>query len=129
MLTESGIKAELCYAYLHAVAARAGFGCSQGYRHFDEEGVDAQITVGKRLHPKSILTDFSFHFALKATSQRLPPGRDHILFPLHVKQYDRLRHDRLIIPRFMVVFQLPEGSGLRLLMTNSLREDVPDGFL
>lgn len=45
MLSEQNIEAELSYAYLHAVASRAGFSCEYRNRHLDGAGVDATITV------------------------------------------------------------------------------------
>ena len=42
MLTEQNIEAELSYAYLHAVASRAGFSCEYRNRHLDGAGVDAE---------------------------------------------------------------------------------------
>ena len=41
-LTENDVKAELSYAYLHAVAARAGFGCEVANRHSDNVGVSRE---------------------------------------------------------------------------------------
>ncbi len=107
MLSENEIKAELSYAYLHAVAARAGFGCHPADRHLDGSGVDAQINVKERLAAESIYTEFSFHFQLKATSQELALVEERISFPLDVAQYDKLRKPTLHMPRFMLVLQLP----------------------
>ena len=42
-MTENDIMAELSYAYLHAVAARAGFGCSVESRIDDGASVDAYV--------------------------------------------------------------------------------------
>ena len=41
MLGEQNIESELSYAYLHAVASRAGIICENAGRHSDEAGVDA----------------------------------------------------------------------------------------
>lgn len=43
-LTPENIESELSYAYLHAVAARAGVGCKVSNRHDDNAGVDAELT-------------------------------------------------------------------------------------
>ena len=48
-MTENNIKAELSYAYLHAVAARASFGCESSGRHSDSAGVDAYLRIKERL--------------------------------------------------------------------------------
>lgn len=91
MLNDNNKKAELSYAYLHAVAASAGFGCSYTTRHLDGCGVDAQVDISEKLDPKAILTDFSLHFQLKATSTDLPLVEGKFSFPLDVGQYDKLR--------------------------------------
>jgi len=43
VLSDANIEAELSYAYLHAVASRAGFSCAVAERHLDDAGVDAVI--------------------------------------------------------------------------------------
>jgi hypothetical protein len=108
VLTEQNIEAELSYAYLHAVATRGGFSCSYSHRHLDDVGVDAQIHEdGRMLADDSVHASFALHVQLKAT--RVPPieqaGR--YSFSLPVRQYNRLREARLVIPRIMVVLYLP----------------------
>jgi hypothetical protein len=44
-LTEQDIEEQLSYAYLHAVASRAGAGCEVKGRLADARGIDAQLTV------------------------------------------------------------------------------------
>ncbi len=108
MLAENDIKAELSYSYLHAVAARAGFGCAATNRHLDNAGVDAQVDIRERLDPGSVVTDFSLHFQLKATSQNLVTVGDSLSFNLQVPHYDKLRLTETGTPRFMALFVLPE---------------------
>jgi hypothetical protein len=110
MLSENDVKSELSYAYLHAVSAHAGFGCSATNRHLDGAGVDAQVDVKRRLHPQSRFTSFSLHFQLKATSQNLAIVRGNCSYSLEVPHYDKLRDPAAYIPRFMVLFELPEAS-------------------
>jgi hypothetical protein len=43
-LSPNDIESELSYAYLHAVAAKAGVGCKVGSRHDDNAGIDAELT-------------------------------------------------------------------------------------
>ena len=43
-LSANNIEAELSYAYLHAVASKAGVGCKLGSRHDDNAGIDAELT-------------------------------------------------------------------------------------
>jgi hypothetical protein len=109
MLSENDIKAELSYAYLHAVSAQAGFGCSAAPRHLDNAGVDAQVDIRKRLHPDSQITSFSLHFQLKATSQNIAVVEGSCSYSLEVPHYDKLRDAGAYIPRFLVLFELPEA--------------------
>jgi len=108
MLNDNNRKAELSYAYLHAVAAAAGFACHDTHRHLDGCGVDAQIDISERLAKTALLTDFSLHFQLKATSRRLPVVDGKISFPLDVDQYEKLRRAKVAIPRLIVLMTLPE---------------------
>ncbi len=93
MLIDNDVKAELSYAYLHAVAARAGFGCKSGSRLDDNAAIDAVVSVYRRLAPESLLTDFPIDFQLKATSRPLARLRGGMLsYALPRNQYDRLRN-------------------------------------
>ncbi|MGH7222956.1 MAG: DUF4365 domain-containing protein, partial [Gemmataceae bacterium] len=69
LLSPNNIEAELSYAYLHAVASRAGFACEEGNRHEDGIGVDAKLRIKERFSPESILTNFTVDVQLKATTQ------------------------------------------------------------
>ena len=92
MLTEQNIEAELSYAYLHAVASKAGFSCEYRNRHLDGAGVDATITEdGRKLAPDSILTSFSVYVQLKATYTELPEQAGKLSYVLTVPHYDKLR--------------------------------------
>ena len=70
-MTENDIMAELSYAYLHAVAARAGFGCQAGSRLDDGASVDAILRVNEKIAPDSVLWNFPIEVQLKATKQVL----------------------------------------------------------
>jgi hypothetical protein len=109
MLNDNNRKAELSYAYLHAVSAAAGFGCTYSDRHLDGTGVDAQVNIKERLDSGSVLTEFSLHFQLKATSQELAMVDLAISFSLEVPQYDNLRRADVCIPKFMVLMCLPQA--------------------
>jgi len=110
MLSENDIKSELSYAYLHAVSAQAGFACSSTGRHLDGAGVDAQVDIKRRLHPHSVLTCFSLHFQLKATSQNIAVVQGCCSYSLEVPHYDKLRETSVGTPLFMVLFELPEAA-------------------
>lgn len=110
MLNDNNKKAELSYAYLHAVAASAGFGCGYTTRHLDGCGVDAQVDISEKLDPNAILTDFSLPFQLKATSTELALVEGKFSFPLDVGQYDKLRKTTVSIPKLVVLMALPEDA-------------------
>jgi hypothetical protein len=72
MLTDQNIEAELSYAYLHAVASRAGFACEYTTRHMDSAAVDAIVREeGRFLATDSELGSFELYVQLKATYQPL----------------------------------------------------------
>jgi hypothetical protein len=108
VLTEQNIEAELSYAYLHAVAAQAGFACEYTTRHMDSTAVDAIVREeGRFLAANSVLGSFEVHFQLKATYQRLKEVEGRWSFSLPLHQYDRLRAPHIQNPRILVVMQLP----------------------
>jgi hypothetical protein len=69
-LSSYDIEAELSYAYLHAVAAKAGMGCMCSNRHLDNAGVDAIVTAVEKFQWDSVFTDISLHVQLKSTSKQ-----------------------------------------------------------
>lgn len=111
MLTLQNIEAELSYAYLHAVASKAGFSCEYRNRHLDGAGVDATITEdGRELADNSILTSFAMDVQLKATYQELPEEDGRFSFSLAVGLYDKLRSAKVEAARLLVVLRLPPNA-------------------
>ncbi|MCK4660556.1 MAG: DUF4365 domain-containing protein [Phycisphaerae bacterium] len=94
LLSENNIKAELSYAYLHAVASRAGFACEVTGRHSDGAGIDAILRVKEKLAHDSTLISFTVEVQLKATSRKLVLKNEKYSLSLDVKQYDKLRTTR-----------------------------------
>lgn len=108
MLTQANIEAELSYAYLHAVASRAGFACEWRNLHLDGAGVDATVTEdGRMLAADSRLTYIPVDVQLKATYTDLPEANGKMSYPLEIHQYDRLRSVTVGSPRLLVVLRLP----------------------
>lgn len=108
VLTTENIESELSYAYLHAVAAWAGFACEYAGRHSDGGGVDATVKWdGSLLGSDSKLTYVVCDVQPKATFQEWPESGNSFSFPLLVPQYDKLRSTRLMNPRILVVLRLP----------------------
>lgn len=115
-LTENNIKAELSYAYLHAVAARAGFGCEVAGRHSDDAGVDAYLRVKERLADDVIHTNFCIEVQLKATSKIPALEADRYSYWLQdVGRYEELRVRTAPMPKLLVVLFLPENAAEWLL--------------
>jgi hypothetical protein len=110
-MTENNIKAELSYAYLHAVAARAGFGCEYAGRHSDNAGVDAYLRIKERLASDSKHTNFPVEVQLKSTSKPpvLEAGR-YSFWLDDLERYDDLRVRSAPMPRLLAVLFLPENA-------------------
>jgi hypothetical protein len=108
MLTDQNIEAELSYAFLHAVASRAGFSCEYRNRHLDGTGVDATITEdGRKLADDSVLTSFSVDIQLKATYRELPEQGGRFSYPLSIPHYEKQRLEEVASPRLLIVLRLP----------------------
>lgn len=104
------IEAELSYAYLHAVASKAGFECATAGRLSDNHGIDAMIRVLARLDKDSILTDFDMDIQLKATTKQLPQSKSQYSYSLPIGQYDKLRADTAQNQKLLVVLLLPPNQ-------------------
>jgi hypothetical protein len=104
------MEAELSYAYLHAVASRAGFACEIAGRQSDRAGIDARVHVKERLAPNASFTDFSIEIQLKATSRSPTLQREHYSYWLKSDHYDKLRNPGVWNLRLLVVLFLPEDQ-------------------
>ncbi|NJM55460.1 MAG: DUF4365 domain-containing protein [Verrucomicrobiae bacterium] len=90
-LSQIDIESELSYAYLHAVACKAGFACEVKGRHHDNRGVDASIK-GWGLNTGKPRTEASVNVQLKATVTEPAQTEAHLSYFLsEVKHYDVLR--------------------------------------
>jgi hypothetical protein len=105
-LADNDIKSELSYAYLHAVASRAGCECVPAGRHSDNQSIDAQV-IGYGDFGSDALTRVTILFQLKATSQPLQESKGNLSFDLDVGQYDKLRTTTSDCPILLVVLRLP----------------------
>ena len=110
MLSIQNIESELSYAYLHAIASRAGIICEYTGRHTDEAGVDATLRVKGRLAPDSALLQFSVDVQLKATKQVPAEQVGKYSYSLKVKNYNELRSIHTGAPQLLVVLYLPENA-------------------
>lgn len=103
-MTDNEQKQQLSVAYVHAVAARAGYACQ--VKVPDEESVDVLISACGRVHETSVIGSPRLEVQLKASST-LQLKADHVSFPLPRKTYEDLRADALV-PKLLVVLMLPE---------------------
>jgi hypothetical protein len=111
LLTENNIKAELSYAYLHAVASRAGCAAVVGDRHSDGAGVDAVIRAKQRFAPESVFTQFTVEVQLKATIDELSlDARDRFAYSLTLDHYNKLRDLERQAQLILILLLLPPDS-------------------
>ncbi|MEZ5576905.1 MAG: DUF4365 domain-containing protein [Candidatus Competibacteraceae bacterium] len=114
-LSPNDIEAELSYAYLHAVAAKAGVGCKVGSRHDDNAGIDAELTGWGPFPGGGYLEEININIQLKATIQQPATSGEYCSYSLQgIPRYDDLRNEALATPRILVVLFLPDDSNLWL---------------
>jgi Domain of unknown function (DUF4365) len=93
------------YAYVCAVASVAGFSVELKPRAMDNVGIDLTIEMpgeaGSTLSPRC-------DAQVKCTSSQEMFKQDVIKYPLPVKNYDRLRHDKPYIPIILIVVCVPD---------------------
>ncbi len=102
-MTENEQKQQLSIAYVHAVAARAGFATE--VTGVDDDSVDVTIAARGKVHDQAVLLSPRIEVQLKASSQDLLRD-DHLSFRLPIKNYDDLRGETLV-PRLLVLLLLP----------------------
>lgn len=97
-------KEEFSYAYVKAVASVAGCAVEQKPRAIDNAGIDLTIVVpgeiGEILFPK-------FDAQIKCTSSQTVFHSNSIKFPLDVKNYNKLRHEKPLTPQLLIVVLVP----------------------
>ena len=114
-LSPPNIESELSYAYLHAVASRAGMACNAGNRHEDNNGIDARITAWGPFDNGGYLTEVDLKIQLKATVRTpVDNGSSFSYFLPGISQYDDLRAETVGTARILVVLFLPSDADLWL---------------
>lgn len=104
-MTDNEQKQQLSVAYVHAVAARAGYTCQ--VPSVDDDSVDVQIGAKGYVHDRAVICSPRLEIQLKATSSlQLKPGS--LSFPLGLKNFRELRVTTAI-PRLLVVLLLPKN--------------------
>jgi hypothetical protein len=102
-VTENEQKQQFSIAYIHAVAARAGYACQANL--VDDDSVDITLAASGWVHGKAVLRSPRLEVQLKATAQEILRA-DHLAFPLPLKNYNDLRECSMV-PRLLVVLFLP----------------------
>ena len=102
-LCDNDIMEELNYAYVHAVAAAAGFACDRPAK--DRDSMDCTISAHGLIASDSILYSPVLGLQLKATKMDHPIGST-FSFPLKIKNYNDLRAERSY-PTLLVVYAMP----------------------
>lgn len=106
-MQKNDIESELSYAYLHAVAAKAGMVCCAGSRLVDNIGIDASVTY-QGPTSKPTITEVQLNFQLKATVAEPGNYADHQSYYFKgIKQYDWLRKQDGVVDKFLIVLYLP----------------------
>lgn len=110
-LSPPNIESELSYAYLHAVAARAGMSCKEGNRHDDNSGIDAELRAWGPFPNGGYLTEVDLNIQLKATVT-IPSddGERFSYFLRGVTRYNDLRAGTQATHRILVVLFLPANT-------------------
>lgn len=110
-LTPPNIESELSYAYLHAVASKAGMSCRDGNRHEDNNGIDAQLTAWLPYVSATTLTEVDIKVQLKATIAE--PTDDGLNYEYRLQganRYNDLRSETIGVARILVVLFLPRNA-------------------
>lgn len=110
-LVENSVKEELSYAYVHAIAARAGFSCDRP--HNDRESLDVLVSSHGRVASDSVRLNSQIGLQLKATSTEVLGNSSEFSFSLPMKNYNDLRGPNTI-PRLLIVFVMPPDPDLWL---------------
>lgn len=110
-LSNNDIEAELSYAYMHAVASKAGIGCKVGSRHDDNAGIDAELTGWGPFPNGGYRQEIDIKVQLKATVKQPVECDESWSYSLAgIARYDDLRSEAISTPRILVVLFLPENK-------------------
>ena len=105
------LEANLSYAYLHAVAARAGAVCKPGERDEDNKGIDATVRVWGDFPNAKYIKSVHLDVQLKATIGTPTDKGDHFSYFIKGRErYERLCEVCEAVPPILVVFFLPDDE-------------------
>jgi hypothetical protein len=100
------LQEEFSYAYVHAIAAAAGYSCAPATRLIDLSGVDTTIAypgiLGTRRNPKIDLQ-------IKCCLQERIISEEYINYPLETKAYNKLIFPDPTCPYYLVIVTIPRN--------------------
>jgi hypothetical protein len=109
-LSSNDIESELSYAYLHAVASKAGASCNNVTRHQDNRGIDATLTAWIELQNEAT-AEVDLKIQLKSTTKVPSEQGEYWSYSLQgIDRYNDLRAKEVATPRILVVLFLPQNS-------------------
>ncbi len=91
-------------AYIHAIAARCGLGCS--FRDFDY-GIDLAVHAIRRVGRRYVEAGFPLDIQAKSTTAAVVTPTQ-VLYDMEVQAYDDLRDPAVGCPRILVLLVMPE---------------------
>jgi len=106
-MDEKKQKEEFNYAYVCALAAHAGL--NRGDFRVDDDSIDITFQTKHDFGPGRLRSPL-IQIQLKCTSQDLVVD-GVIKFKLKIKNYDDLRGDNVVAPRYLAVLLVPEDVG------------------
>ena len=109
-LSRVNVESELSYAYLHAIAGKAGMSCKSGDRHDDGYGVDAEVQFrGNTGH--AYIKHVQLNIQLKATVAPMGNYPNHVSYFIQgVERYNKLRTKDSTFDKILAVLFLPADS-------------------
>jgi hypothetical protein len=111
-LSNNDIESELSYAYLHAVASKAGVMSKHVTRHEDNKGIDAHLTAWGPFPEGGYLNEIDLKIQLKAKKGVPPCQNAHFSYFLqdrNSKRYNELRAETTSTHRILVILFLPDS--------------------
>jgi hypothetical protein len=106
MLIQPHRQEAVCRAYIHAIAARCGLGCS--FRDFDY-GIDLSVHSIRRKGRRYAESGFNLDIQAKSTSTAIITATS-VLHDLEVKNHDDLRDAGVGCPRILVLMVMPQDE-------------------
>lgn len=110
-IPQNDVEANLSYAYLHAVAARAGAVCTPGERDEDNKGIDATVRIFGPFPNATYRNSIMLDVQLKATVETPTDRGTHLSYFVRGKErYEKLCEPCEAVPCLLVVLFLPNDE-------------------